>query len=617
MTDNNKNLLAELGKRGVYQAIGIYVAVSWGSIEILITASDRFGWSAWLGDAALILFLTALPFVILLSWAFDLTGSGIKRMEPGSLTGKALIAGTLTVILGLSASWFVLRDDAYPGRYATEPGDRPVIAILPFVDQSEAPNGELAALRFTDEVINRINAHPDLVALDMETVTNPMIGSLVNDAGAATAVMDFLVRGTLRPAASGTELQVRMTDDSGLVTWQYETVLDLDDQSGLRDMQKFLAGEIAVGLGRSLTGIDYCEPSEDSRAVELYYEARIRYEQRGPVNVAAAARMLEEVIERDPRFARALDLLSSVYQRFRFHVLPDPSTYDMTRSEMIEFLDSQPYLPMAERALSLCPSLASSYVTIQTSVPAPQTFADGVEISLEGLERDPANLDLRSKLVGYFLAMGQIQSAGAIGREMHLRDPLNPRNSHILSWIKRLEGDFEAALELERKAVELGYVKRNAFPGIAYDLLILKRAEELEAFIGPDWEPGPLAQVNPLRILEAKTDVELKAQLITEYQQLIEAADLVGTRRLIGQSASFIFELGDEELALQAVDHFASFDNPGATPWIVWHSRYRHWFGERLMKYSVWVPEWADFWTRLGPPDGCAWDGEQLDCKWQ
>ena len=55
MGDNNKNLLAELGRRGVYQAVGLYVAIAWGTIEILLAASDRLGWPAWLGDGALIL----------------------------------------------------------------------------------------------------------------------------------------------------------------------------------------------------------------------------------------------------------------------------------------------------------------------------------------------------------------------------------------------------------------------------------------------------------------------------------------------------------------------------------------------------------------------------------
>jgi hypothetical protein len=71
----NTNVLSELGRRGVYQAVGLYVAIAWGSIEIILTASERLSWPSWLGDAALILFITALPFVVLLSWAFDLTGS--------------------------------------------------------------------------------------------------------------------------------------------------------------------------------------------------------------------------------------------------------------------------------------------------------------------------------------------------------------------------------------------------------------------------------------------------------------------------------------------------------------------------------------------------------------
>jgi len=35
-----------------------------------------------------------------------------------------------------------------------------------------------------------------------------------------------------------------------------------------------------------------------------------------------------------------------------------------------------------------------------------------------------------------------------------------------------------------------------------------------------------------------------------------------------------------------------------------------------VLDIEVWQDHWIDFWTRIGPPDGCVWTGERLDCAW-
>lgn len=614
------NWVTELGKRGVFQALGIYVAVAWGSIEILITAADRFGWPAWLGDAALILFLTALPFVVLLSWAFDLTGSGLQRMEAGSLRGKALIALTLTVVLGLSASWFVTRESSTP---APSPGQafgkgdgRPVIAVMPFKNLTDSDKGDLVALSFTDEVINRINAHPDLVALDLATVSNPQMAGFAGGGAGAKPPMDFTVRGTLRTAPNGIELRVRMTDGQGKVAWEYDTVVDQRDAAGLREEQKFVAGQVAAGVGSSLTGMDYCEPSANQEAVGLFYEARRRFAARGGENVATAAKLLETAIRLDPNYARAMDLLSSVYQRFAAYVLPEPEQYGMSKAELIEFLSGSPEVALAREALARCPSLGSSYVTVETSIPAPQTWADAVGIFAEALKRDPANLDIRGQLYQAYLKMGHVHDAGKIAQEMYQRDPLNPRNSANLSTVARLEGDSQKALKLIRRAQSLGYSPQDSKALAACDLLYLGDGPSLDELLGPDWQPGNLFPIDPRRVLAARTDPAVRQALIKKFGDLIENGDRVMLSNLVGYSCSLLFELGDEPLSRRAVQRLADLTGRGEMPPIFWGARYRQNWGNRLLDIEVWQDHWIDFWKRIGPPDGCTWTGERLDCEW-
>jgi len=617
---NQKNLLVELGRRGVFQTVGIYVAVAWGSIEILITTSDRFGWPSWLGDTALILFLTALPFVVLLSWAFDLSGSGLKRMEPGSLTGKVLIAATLTMVLGLSASWFVLRDGASSVPVAAIQGidGRPVIAVMPFQEFIGSANSKVLSLAFTDELINRINVHPDLIALDLNTVTRPGPEQSGQDAIAA----DYFVLGTLKTAQVGIKLQVRMTDREGVVKWEFEAVRDYRDPIEARNTQEYLAANIASGLGQSLTGTDYCQPSKNIEASRLYYEAMNRFALRGAENVATAAILLEQAVELDEDYARALNLLGAVYMRFQAHVGKDPSQYGMNEDELRAFIESEPYLPLLKHALALCPGLGSAYVMLELSAPVRHYSADLVDFLLEGLRRDPGDTDLMDWAAYTYLEMGHLDSAFKIASEFYQRDPLNPRSGHVLALVLRVMGNSDRALVLEKKAVEAGYEGQSENLIFAYDRYVTGDIDTLVSSLDHGFIAGPdTLPIDPRLLIAASMDASGHAKLVKQVEAYVaDTTNPEDLYTLIGSRGAmpWVFELNDPELAWKTLQKFAEIAHDGASPYGFWLKRWRHWFGnQRLVELlKTWTPDYEIFWNRHGAPDGCEWDGETLTCAW-
>jgi len=623
MSEKKINILAELGRRGVYQAVGIYVAVAWGSIEILITASDRLGWPSWLGDAALILFLTALPFVVLLSWAFDLTGSGLKRMEPGSLLGKVTIAAAFTLVLGLSGYWFLLRDaPSHTGVSSSPMGDgRPVIAVMPFRDFLREENSDILVTSFADELINRINAHPDLVALTLATVTSPQLSG--NDGGGLPDLpADYFVQGTFRPAPVGSEVQVRLVDRRGLVQWEHSLVRDFSDFRNALNAQAYLAGEVAAALGSSLTGMDYCATSENSEAARLYYQAKERFALRGAENVAGAARMLEQVIELDPGFARAYDLLADVYERFPYHVFPNPSAYGLSPEEMQAFWETRPQQPIVRKALDLCPSLGSSYVLNELLAPVRHYSADLVELTREALRRDPGNTPLRDRVVHVYLMFGHVDDARLLAQDLVLRDPFNPRSHNLMAWVYRMEGDQENALKSMQESVDLGQGSRTGVLGLAYDQFTSGRFLDMSETLGPDFEPSASGIPIDPRLLAALSDNENRSardELIRQARRSIDE-NPQAFLNLIGANGGepWLFELGDESLAWEFIEEFADFAPAGMIPDGFWYSRFRQWFGnQRLVEVmSRYTDEHIVFWDRHGPPDGCDWDGERLSCEW-
>lgn len=614
-SEKKNNFFKELGKRGVYQAVGLYIAITWGSIEILLTTAERFDWPQWLGDAGLMLFLTALPFVVLLSWAFDLTGSGFRRMEPGSLAGKFVIAATCTLIIGISGSWFFWQDNERQRSIDTVANDgRSIIAVLPFEDISGQGFGDWMPLAFTDEVINRINAHPDLVALDLQSVSHSLIEQRLQNESASI----YRVTGKLLPAPVGTMVRVRMTDAIGNIGWEHEQIFSLKSAQAISAAQKWIAGQVAAGLGLSLAGIDYCEPSSNARATELYLGAREKFSQRGPANIAAAAQMLEEATRLDPNFARGLELLSEVYQRFPVWVMQDPSHYGMNTEELERFLREQPEVEAAKRALSLCPTLGAAYFTVEISAPVNHTFADAVDLMEESLRRDPSNVILMGRMVEFLLRVGHVNWADSVAREMYLRDPLSTRVPHVLAWTQNMLGNLDRAIELEHESLNLGYELHNILSQLSSTYVSLGDNAGLERLLDENFEPSERMPVDPRDVMTARSDEILKESLIETFRELVNSGEPIVLRSLSGwPGRSLALDLGDEELAWLIMEKWAEVSGPAGMPMALWNAQYRHWFGNsRLLELDGYRNLWADFWDRKGPPDGCEWDGQDLTCEW-
>ena len=63
----------ELRKRKVFQTAAVYIAVTWGATEILVTVAERLYMPAWVPTLAVIAFVVGFPVAMFLAWTFDIT----------------------------------------------------------------------------------------------------------------------------------------------------------------------------------------------------------------------------------------------------------------------------------------------------------------------------------------------------------------------------------------------------------------------------------------------------------------------------------------------------------------------------------------------------------------
>src|SRR5438105_6902159 len=109
---NAKKFFTELKRRKVYRVAVAYAVLSWLLIQIATQVFPFFEIPAWTVRLVIVALALGFPVALLLSWAFDLTPSGIKRTED-------------------------LEQSNLPAAVVKSPAPEKSIAVLPFENLSD------------------------------------------------------------------------------------------------------------------------------------------------------------------------------------------------------------------------------------------------------------------------------------------------------------------------------------------------------------------------------------------------------------------------------------------------------------------------------------------------
>lgn len=153
------------------------MVVAWVVAQVADLAADNFAAPAWLMPMLLILLALGLPVAVVLAWAYEMTPDGIRRddgvdgaaaspqpvRDPRRRSRAVVVSGLLpaavAVVLIAMVTSSIRRPDVLEAeRAAAGAGarsDAPIptksVAVLPFVDMSEAQDQEWFADGLTEE----------------------------------------------------------------------------------------------------------------------------------------------------------------------------------------------------------------------------------------------------------------------------------------------------------------------------------------------------------------------------------------------------------------------------------------------------------------------------------
>src|SRR5215813_3259922 len=78
---NQRNFFAELKRRDVIRAAGLYLVAAWLIVQVAGTVLPMFAAPEWLPRSIVILLAIGFVPALIFSWVFELTPEGLKRED--------------------------------------------------------------------------------------------------------------------------------------------------------------------------------------------------------------------------------------------------------------------------------------------------------------------------------------------------------------------------------------------------------------------------------------------------------------------------------------------------------------------------------------------------------
>ena len=426
------NFFAELKRRNVIRAAGLYLVGAWLLTQVASTVLPMFGAPDWLPRTIVILLALGFFPALIFSWVFELTPQGLKRDEEvkpeesiAPQTARRMNRMIIAVLV-IALGYFAVDKFVLAPRRAVVPNDSSSavnaksIAVLPFENLSDDKGAAYFADGIQDEILTKLASIADLKVIsrtstakykskpeDLKTVSQQL--------GVAT-----VLEGSVQKASDKVRVNVQLIDaraDSHLWAKSYDR-----DMKDVFAVESEVAQEIADSLQAKLSPAEAntvaTAPTRDSEAYDLFLKGE--HEEREAESAIKtesfdrAAAFYQEALDRDPNFALAAARLAD--SRIFRH-------WFVTRFNETELAEVK---KIADHALALAPNLAEAHIALGNFYYyGKRQYDEALNEFRRALELRPNNVQAQEQIAFIYRRQGRWELALSEMAKCEERDPRN------------------------------------------------------------------------------------------------------------------------------------------------------------------------------------------------
>ena len=501
-----KSFIAELRRRNVFRAGALYVASVWAIAQGIAQLGPSVGAPEWATRWFIVAGVIGLPFFLAFAWFYEITPQGLKResdvdatesitRRTGKVLDRLIIAVLAVAVVLLLTHALVSRDSPTAATQVAADTAAPVpvadksIAVLPFVDLSEAKDQEYFSDGISEELLSLLSQVPELRVIGRTSSfqfkdKSEDLRVIAQKLGVAN-----LLEGSVRKSGNRIRISTRLVRaDDGSDLWSETYDRTLDD---IFSVQDDIAGEVVKSLKITLLGAAPKTRQTNPEAYALFLQARQLARQYTPGSMRQSDDLYEKALAIDPTYAPAWDELAvNGINGAGMGMEPFPLASRRARERVEKALDIDPEYAPAHASLGSIAMYSGNLAEAATHLERALTLAPGdrdVRVSTANLLRSLGRLDEAIGLLEYVVARDPID-AGAItnlgnllevaGRldealpllQTSLRlNPTRVAGNYSTSRVLLRKGQPEAALAAAEQETDAAF--RLIGTAMAYDVL--------------------------------------------------------------------------------------------------------------------------------------------------
>lgn len=448
------SLFAELQRRNVIRAAVLYVGAVWALAQGIAQLAPAFGAPEWVTMWFVIAAAIGFPFWLAFSWVYEWTPQGLKReseiaadasitRSTGRTLDRAIIVVlALAVVLLLTNTFVWKRGAGLQGEAATAARqvapaiDPDSIAVLPFVDMSQAQDQEYFSDGLSEELLDLLAKVPQLKVI-ARTSSFSFKGKHLDIADIAHKLaVATILEGSVRKSGNTLRISaqlIRASDSTHLWSDTYDR--ELTDVFKVQDeiagavvealKLKLLPEQAPVGIGRT-----------DNMQAHNHFLLASEWMTKGTIEAyRAAAGEYQRAIDLDSGYVSALVGLANA-NGYIADLTGDAATADQA-------------LNVVEQALALDPGNAEALAArawLRTEFK--WDFAGARADYEAALQADPNAASVLRRYGWFLAAVGQLPEGLQMARRALDRDPLGIDGLWTLGLILSGSGKSAEACDL-------------------------------------------------------------------------------------------------------------------------------------------------------------------------
>ena len=468
----------ELKKRNVFRVGFAYLVSAWVIAQVASLIFDSIKAPDWVMQSLLLLMGLGFIVALVVAWAYELTPEGIKREKDvvrddsvTNITARKLNYITLAAAVAVVAliGWQQLNPRTEPGvgvqvddadsvdlneGHSLKEEDlltrkEKSIAVLPFVDMSQAGDQEYFADGIAEEILNVLVRIPELKVAGRTSSfsfkgKNEDLRTIGNSLG-----VNHILEGSVRRSNARLRITAQLIrSDDGFHLWSETYDREIADIFDIQDeIAQQVADQLVISMGLKVKTTEQ-NRTADLAVYEGYLKAKKLFLQRGRENLDQSLELLNEATSTDPNYAPAWTLKAYIYSIYGAYV-----SQGERRATMKERNDLRK--AAAERALSLDPQSAEAYAVLGSVYFDNFDFIPGIENYERAVALSPDNPVVLDNAAQNFVSVGYFERARQLSEKAVRIDPLVAIYRNTLGLVNVFLGDEKKAIENFEKSIEL------------------------------------------------------------------------------------------------------------------------------------------------------------------